>query len=69
MDYGFSNEEVLILVDALKKRIEYYESLPNSKEHRKQIRETQAVLQKIEELDPILRIAKLAKEQFPSSSL
>lgn len=68
MDYGFTEEEVLLVWQALNRMKEYYLSRQNSKETRRRIREVEAVIQKLESQDPNLRIWQASKERFPSSS-
>lgn len=65
MDYGFSPQDVLVIHHALRMRKEYYEKQQNSKENRKHIRETEAVIQKLESQDPALRLALRAKSLYP----
>lgn len=69
MDYGFTEAEVLLIWRSLNRMKEYYLTLQNSKETRRNIREVEAVIQKLESKDPNLRIWQALKEQFPSSSL
>lgn len=64
MDYGFTDKEVLILLECLQSRKSFYEHQPNTGENRKHIRETEAIIHKIESLDPLLRVWKLAKARY-----
>ena len=63
MDYGFTEQDVLIIHHALRMRREYYERLQNSKENRRHIRETDAVIQKLEQ-DPMYRLLQHAKTSY-----
>lgn len=64
MDYGFTEQDVLVIHHALRMRKEYYEKQQNSKENRKHIRETDAVIQKLEQ-DPMYRLLQHAKSSYP----
>ncbi len=63
MDYGFTEQDVLVIHHALRMRREYYEKLQNSKENRKHIRETDAVIQKLEQ-DPMYRLLQHAESSY-----
>ena len=60
MDYGFTDKEVFILLECLQSRKSFYEHQPNTGENR----ETEAIIHKIESLDPLLRVWKLAKARY-----
>lgn len=64
MDYGFTDKEVLILLECLQSRKSFYEQLSNTKENRRCIREIEAIIHKIESLDPLLRAWNLAKARY-----
>ena len=64
MDYGFTDKEVLILWECLQSRKSFYEQLSSTKENRRCIREIEAIIHKIESLDPLLRVWKLAKARY-----
>lgn len=65
MDYGFTEQEILVIHHALRMRREYYEKLQNSKDNRKHVRETESVILKLESQDPALRLALRAKSLYP----
>lgn len=64
MDYGFTEKEVFIIWESLQSRKSFYEQSSNTKENRRCIRETEALIQKIESLDPMFRAWNLAKARY-----
>ena len=65
MDYGFTEQEILVIHHALRMRREYYAKLQNSKDNRKHVRETESVILKLESQDPVLRLALRAESLYP----
>lgn len=64
MDYGFTDKEVFIIWESLQSRKSFYEQSSNTKENRRCIRETEALIHKIESLDPMFRAWNLAKARY-----
>jgi hypothetical protein len=67
MDYGFTEEEILLIWHALTEMKRDRESRQNSKENRSELRRIQTVMDKLSSQDPNFRLLALAKERFRSS--
>lgn len=65
MKYDLDLEDILVIHHALRLRKRYYEQKQNCKDNRKYIRETDRVIQNLENAEPRLKVLNHSEHEMP----